>query len=251
MSHPEQRNFCAAVKQAFPQYFHGVLALDVGSLDINGSNRDLFTHSQYIGIDLSVGRSVDIVSKGHELALPDQTFDVVLSAECFEHDQYYQKTIQNMFRMLKPGGLFFFTCATTGRPEHGTRRTSPQDAPLLANEGDWHDYYKNLEASDIEAVFGDMNAHFQKYEFLTNPNSQDLYFWGIKQGSWVRRNDYSFVLQYQKTPEYMAKQLAELSAVVQQQIGMIVELNQQIGALKHQISELPNNTKSVKSKSSK
>ena len=30
--------------------------------------------------------------------------------------------------MLKKDGLFFFTCASTGRPEHGTRRTSPQDS---------------------------------------------------------------------------------------------------------------------------
>lgn len=238
MSHPEQRNFCAAVKQTFPQYFNGVLALDVGSLDINGSNRDLFTHSQYIGVDLSAGRSVDIISKGHELTLPDHTFDVVLSAECFEHDQFYEKTIQNMFRMLKPGGLFFFTCATTGRPEHGTRRSSPQDAPFLPD--DWHDYYKNLEASDIEAVFGDMKAHFQQYEFLTNDHSHDLYFWGIKNGNWLKRNDYSFVLQYQKSPEYMARQLAELSAFIQQQIGVVVELNTQITTLKNQVAELSN-----------
>lgn len=242
MSHPEQRNFCAAVKQTFPQYFNGVLALDVGSLDINGSNRDLFTNSQYIGIDLSAGRSVDIISKGHELTLPDQTFDVVLSAECFEHDQYYEQTIQNMYRMLKPGGLFFFTCATTGRPEHGTRRTSPQDAPFLPDDDNWHDYYKNLEAADIQTIFGDMSEYFQQHEFLTNQNSHDLYFWGIKKGNWLKRNDYSFVLQHQKTPEYMARQLAELSVIVQQQIGMIIELNQQIGILKHQLTELTHNT---------
>ena len=27
--------------------------------------------------------------------------------------------------MLKPGGLFFFTCGGSGRVEHGTRRTTP------------------------------------------------------------------------------------------------------------------------------
>lgn len=235
MSHPEQKHFCAAVKNTFPQYFDGVLALDIGSLDINGSNRDLFTRSQYIGVDLKEGRSVDIACKGHELALPDNTFDVVSSAECFEHDQFYAKTLKNMFRMLKPGGLFFFTCATTGRAEHGTRRTSPKDAPFLQDDDTWGDYYKNLEASDIQAVFGNMADCFQQYEFLTNEHSHDLYFWGIKHGNWIKRIDYSFTLRHQQAPIHIAQQLANLSHTIQQQLQIIHELNQKMVSLQNQL----------------
>ena len=47
--------------------------------------------------------------------------------------------------MLKPGGLFTFTCASTGRPEHGTRRTSSSVSyGTVANIEDMQDYYKNL-----------------------------------------------------------------------------------------------------------
>jgi hypothetical protein len=53
-------------------------------------------------------------------------------------------------RMLKSNGLFIFTCATDGRAEHGTNRTSPADAPLLT--GNWSDYYKNLTETDIMDV---------------------------------------------------------------------------------------------------
>ena len=56
--------------------------------------------------------------------------------------------------MTRPEGLFTFTCASTGRPEHGTRRSGPQDAPLLMEQGDWGDYYKNLTEEDIrETLF--------------------------------------------------------------------------------------------------
>ena len=131
MAHNEQRDFCRSVKQILPSYFNNTMVLDIGSLDINGSNQFLFDDCLYIGVDVAEGRNVDLITTGHQLMLPDASVDVIISTECFEHDQFYDKTLKNIFRMLKPGGLFLFTCATTGRPEHGTRRTSPQDAPLL------------------------------------------------------------------------------------------------------------------------
>ena len=81
--------------------------------------------------------------------------------------------------MLKPGGLFTFTCASTGRPEHGTRRTSCSDSyGTIANIEDMQDYYKNLTMDDIMQVLN-MNL-FSECEFTFNPKSCDLYFYGIK-----------------------------------------------------------------------
>jgi hypothetical protein len=86
----------------------------------------------------------------------------------------------NIVRMLKPGGLVLFTCATVGRPEHGTPRTTVVDAPLLSNtSGLQVYYYRNLTASDYTSFF-DMAALFSSYEFSTNPYTHDLYFWGVK-----------------------------------------------------------------------
>jgi SAM-dependent methyltransferase len=179
------------VKAKVPLFFRGVLALDVGSLDINGNNQYLFDECGYIGVDLLPGNNVDVACKGHELNLPDATFDCVISTECFEHDFFYGKTILNMVRMLKPGGLFLFTCATTGRPEHGTRRTKPEDAPFIGNFDDWGDYYKNLTENDIRQVL-EIDETFSNYEFSTNTESHDLYFWGIKKGLLEQRTNYSF-----------------------------------------------------------
>lgn len=194
MAHPEQIKYCESVKKLLPKYFSEKLVVDVGSLDVNGNNSFLFKDCLYIGVDISEGKNVDIVSKGHELKLPDESIDVVISTECFEHDFFYRDTIRNIVRILKPGGLFLFTCATTGRPEHGTRRTSPEDAPFIHLQGfeEWADYYKNLEEKDIREVI-DIEEYFRSYSFSVNSDSKDLYFWGVKQGELNERRDYSFI----------------------------------------------------------
>ena len=194
MAHAQQVKFCSSVKKNYPHFFSNRLVLDVGSLDINGNNLYLFDECHYWGIDLSVGKNVDLAVKGHELALPDESIDVIISTECFEHDPFYALTIQNIIRMLKPGGLFLFTCATTGRPEHGTQKTTPQDAPFVQSLGDWADYYKNLEEKDIRD-FLNVESTFESFEFSIEQESHDLYFWGVKKGVLNDRNDYSFQLQ--------------------------------------------------------
>ena len=193
MAHPQQVEFCKSVRDRYKRFFTGKFVLDIGSLDINGNNQQFFANCNYIGVDVAPGRNVDVVSKGHELGFPAETFDTIISTECFEHDQYYDATIKNIYHMLKEGGLFVFTCATTGRPEHGTRRTTPEDAPLLQSQPEWSDYYKNLSESDIREVI-DIENSFSDFEFSTNQVSQDLYFFGFKKGAYVERDDYSFLL---------------------------------------------------------
>jgi len=183
MAHLEQRHFCTKIKSFHPKSFFNVNALDVGSLDINGNNRYMFsgTATTYIGIDVALGKNVDAISKGHEWTAPDNFYDTIVSTECFEHDMYYELTLKNIVRMLKPGGMFIFTCATTGREEHGTTRCAAFTSPLTSQiaENGWHDYYKNLTAADIRAAI-DVDGIFREYLFEVNDRSHDLYFYGIK-----------------------------------------------------------------------
>lgn len=179
MAHIEQKEFFLRVKSQFPEYFQNCNVLDVGSLDINGNNRHLFSNYSYIGIDIGPGPNVDVVSTGHEYQ-SEELFDVVISSECFEHDWHYPKTLNNCVKLTKPGGMFTFTCASTGRHEHGTLRTTPSNAPLLSNvDLEWANYYKNLTEQDIREVL-DIDNIFEKYYFEYNPKTCDLYFWGIK-----------------------------------------------------------------------
>ena len=138
----------------------------------------LFERCHYTGIDVGEGPGVDIVCPGQLYNAPDKTYDVVLSAECFEHNPYWLETFQNMIRMCKDGGLVFFTCATYGREEHGTTRSSPEASPLTVGLN-W-DYYKNLGQMDFMNIIN-FNKHFQYYQFESrNVVPQDLYFAGLK-----------------------------------------------------------------------
>lgn len=176
MAHPEQAIFCKKVKGKYPQLFLNTSVLDIGSLDINGNNRYLFENCSYIGVDVGDGKNVDYVCRGHEFN-PGKQYGVVISTECFEHDQHWRDTIQNCISLTKSGGIFMFTCATTGRQEHGTTRTTPQDSPFTHSL--FNDYYMNLTEDDIISIplFLD---NWAVMEFSTNDHTKDLYFYGVK-----------------------------------------------------------------------
>ena len=182
MAHQEQINFCLYVKEKYPDFFKNKRVLDVGSGDINGNNRYLFEKCDYYGCDVVQTENVTNVGFCHELPFDNETFDVIISTECFEHDIFWTASLRKIFQMLKVGGLFFFSCATTGRPEHGTlrSRTGSSNTTKLGL-----DYYGNLTAEDVDRVLH-VNDTFKNAEFKLNPmagrgQSEDLYFSGIKQ----------------------------------------------------------------------
>ena len=155
MAHNAQRAFFELVKGTLPQHFHGTKVVEMGSLDINGTVRDFFTEpAQYVGIDVGPGPGVDLVVSGADYDAPDESFDVAVSAECFEHNPVWLGTFRNMIRLTKPDGLILFTCAGYGRPEHGTWRTDAASSPPTVALG-W-DYYHNLRPGDFtpEALDG-------------------------------------------------------------------------------------------------
>lgn len=180
--HLQAKLFTKFVQTLLPQFFFKKNVLDVGSGDINGNNRWLFKNCSYQGNDVIKAPNVTIVSKTKDLPYKDQTFDVIVSTECFEHDPEYKESLTKIYSMLKKGGLFFFTCASTGRAEHGTRRTTPRDSfGTIGKLEDMVDYYKNLTEQDLNDVLP-LNASFDAWDTYYNPQSKDLYFVGLKKG---------------------------------------------------------------------
>ena len=177
MAHKAQIEFCELVKVRFPDYFRDTYVLDCGSRDINGNNRYLFKDCFYLGVDISLGKNVHIVSTIHELPFADEIFDVVVSSNTFELDKYWQQSIPAMCRMLKPNGLMFFTCSRNW-PEHGTARTHWKRSPTSSIEG-WENYYRNIDANDVMSVI-DPAEIFSVHKFSTSDDGKDLFFWGIK-----------------------------------------------------------------------
>lgn len=96
--------------------------LDVGSYGINGTYREIFSEQEkftYMGLDLTPGPNVDYVPsdpyKWDELA--DDSFDVIISGQAFEHIEFPWLSILEMKGKLKKGGLICIIAPSRG-PEH-------------------------------------------------------------------------------------------------------------------------------------
>jgi SAM-dependent methyltransferase len=175
MAHIQQLRFINFIKESIPELFNSKKVLEIGSLNINGSVRQFFSDCEYTGLDVAEGKDVDIVCNGENYYEKANSFDVIISCECMEHNPMYQKTWLNMLRMIKDDGILIMTCATYGRPQHGTSLNEPVSSPLTIQLG--QDYYKNLIRNDFEFV--NMPTFFSDYLFETDHSSHDLYFVGI------------------------------------------------------------------------
>ena len=172
MAHPEQHNFFLKVREKFPNKFKNVNVLDFGSLDVNGSLKDLFEDSKYIGIDIHEGKNVDVISKAHEFKI-DTLADTVVSGEMLEHDEYWMESLLNMYNCLKEGGLMVVSAAGDNRLEHGT-----------GNAGDpwiWGtspNYYKNITFQMICEFCQKISV--SEFYFEYGVGKFDVYFYLIK-----------------------------------------------------------------------
>lgn len=196
MAHKQQWDFCKKIKKSFPNHFANVKVLDIGAFNVNGNEKFLFDDCDFIGLDIGPGDGVDVVCPAQDYDAPDESFNTIISCECWEHNPYYKESIQNSIRMLKPGGLFLFTCATTGRPVHGTTTQDAIDQlkmqtlqgtkiiewktmPNVSRENWDNGYYRNVTEQDVRECIH-VNEIFDLYGFEVNTDHCDLYFWGIK-----------------------------------------------------------------------
>lgn len=79
---------------------------DIGSRDVNGSLRGVFSGHDYVGFDIEAGAGVDVVMPDPErINITSHSFDVAVSANCLEHARRPWLVVQEMARIVKPGGL--------------------------------------------------------------------------------------------------------------------------------------------------
>lgn len=100
---------------------HPLRILDVGSLDVNGTYRELFATPPWIytGLDMAAGSNVDIVLRTPYVwrEVASVSADVVISGQAFEHIQYFWITMLEIARVLKTGGICCILAPSSG-PEH-------------------------------------------------------------------------------------------------------------------------------------
>lgn len=111
--------------------------LDIGSYDSNIKPFNyglLFNENNwhYNGMDIRNGPNVDIVVSNiyDWIEIDNNSFDVVISGQAFEHMEFFWKAILEIERILKPEGLCCIIAPSTG-PIH----RNPYDCFRFTSEG--------------------------------------------------------------------------------------------------------------------
>ncbi len=87
---------------------------EFGSYQVEGQEgfanlRTLFGSKPYVGCDMRSGPGVDRVEDVSALTLPDASVGTALCVETFEHVFEVRRAFDEIFRVLRPGGLFLLT----------------------------------------------------------------------------------------------------------------------------------------------
>jgi SAM-dependent methyltransferase len=88
--------------------------VDFGSYDTNGCLKPIFKNCDYVGLDMSPGPNVDVVSTGDKTPFDSDSIDVIVSSSNFEHDDCFWMTFLEMARILKPGGYIYINAPSSG-----------------------------------------------------------------------------------------------------------------------------------------
>jgi O-antigen biosynthesis protein len=99
-----------------------IKVLDVGRCGVNGTYKEIFADKnrfEYIGLDLQPGPNVDYVPQDPYgwSGLEDESFDIIVSGQAFEHIEFPWLTIVEIAKKLKHNGLACLVAPSRG-PEH-------------------------------------------------------------------------------------------------------------------------------------
>jgi len=89
--------------------------LEVGSYQVGGQEdiadlRALFPGREYVGIDMRPGPGVDRVEDVEALTLPNASVGTVLALSTFEHVPHFWRGLDEVRRVLRPGGALLIAC---------------------------------------------------------------------------------------------------------------------------------------------
>lgn len=123
--HPTSLNKMKAFVEGYLKEYENyqLIIIDVGSQAVmeNPTYRPFFnkTNWKYLGLDVVQGNNVDIVVKDPYRwnELEDNSVDVVISGQAFEHIEFPWLTIKEIFRVLKDQGIACIITPSAG-PEH-------------------------------------------------------------------------------------------------------------------------------------
>jgi len=132
-------------------------------MNINGSIREFFKCSDYIGVDWIDGADVDLVSLAHEVPFEPMTFDTVVSASMLEHDPYWKKSLSKMTEVMKSNGLFAISWGSILNIPH---------CDSSAPDGKFHPLRAGLVLNHMEKIGIYVHEFYYEETFLIKNNEE-------------------------------------------------------------------------------
>ena len=179
--------------RAFTEICVGTLPLDgpvyeFGSLQVQGNPemadlRELFHNKTFVGCDMRKGAGVDLVLDLHSIDLPDATAATVISLDTLEHVEYPRTAVDEIYRILKPGGVVILTSVMRfpihGYPDdfwrftpHGFKSLlKPFKNSFVGSCGGTKDFPQTIVGVGFKGAapeLGEFNAKFIKWAHFNN-----------------------------------------------------------------------------------
>lgn len=135
-----------------------------------------FDHTRYVGIDLAVGdgtwdySNLDAISNLTQLPFDDNTFDAALCTQVLEHVPEPQQVINELTRVLAPGGQLFLSA-----PQSWCQHQKPYDFFRYTSFGLSHLFNKaGLQVEEIRPMGG--------YFWFLSFQLQNINYWLFPKG---------------------------------------------------------------------
>jgi SAM-dependent methyltransferase len=154
--------------------------IDIGSGDINGSLKQFVPNNvTYYGLDFEGVENVDVVLKNaYEYPFADNSVDFVVSSSCFEHSEFFWLSFKEIFRVLKPSGVFYLNA-----PANGVFHRHPMDYWRFYPDAGiglmkWAGYCGHANPAILESFVAEPNSDiWRDYVgvFLKNEDYRNLY----------------------------------------------------------------------------
>lgn len=162
------------MERAGKSFSSDALVLDAGAGE--GRFFEEFSHTKYIGIDLAVGdldwdyQKLDVIGDLIFQPFSDNSFDAVLCTQVLEHVKEPKKVIQNIYRILKPGGKLFLSV-----PQSWHQHQKPNDFYRYTSFG--LDYLMTQAKFGVQSI-EPMGGYFWFLSFQL----QNINFWLFPKG---------------------------------------------------------------------
>ena len=161
--------------EVMPKYAKGRL-LDIGCGDKPYERLVKSIVNEYVGLERADSQhslsKAHIIADAYDTKQGDDSFDTILSTSVLEHLEHPQEAINEIYRILKPGGHVILTC-----PLFWHLHEEPRDFFRFTKYGLSHMFAEaGFQILEIRALSGFLVTFTQEFAYFINPMKRTKLF---------------------------------------------------------------------------